>query len=1273
MKRVKQRILSLLLAAAMLVTLALPALAEPAPVNVQFRSLDVATRVNIEGRDQTKPAGENADYELTTNRVEGTGAVSFTHKIDRQGGVIWYIYGDGDVNDNNGVDVTGAEFLMYDLYVSDVSAIEYAGDCRVNIRTVGSAGWDNSCATVSAANLTAAYEKLHNGWNHLVLPLEQPLASNLAWAIRIHFNQSSVKAGFNIIIDDVRFVNQAYLDSQEYADVQAAKAVAIQINGLTDKSSKEEVAAVRSAVTALTPAQKAYLCNEDTLAQLEAAFAAKEAVNVQFRSMDVATRVNIEGRDQTNRVDADYELTANRLEGNGAIAFQQKNDRTTGLFWYIYGDGDVNDDKGVDISGAEYIMYDLYVNDVSKLDLGTGDSRLAVRKPGSATWDTSCTSVTAATLREAYGKLQNGWNHLVLPLVRPLGDNLAWAFRIYFASNASAKAGFTTIIDDVRFVNQAYLDSQEYADVQAAKAVAIQINDLTGESSEDEVKAARSAVEALTPQQKPYLCNENLLEAQEERFVSTDPVNISFRNFDTGGSLDMEGSGIVDTSPHYIEGTGAMQFLWELDRTGGLFWYVYHGSSTGCNIAGASHIMFDLYVSDASAMNLGTSDSRLAVRTVGSSTWDTSCTSVSAANLNAAFSQLKDGWNHVVMPLEPLNNDVAWALRIYFANGSAPAGFYVAFDDMRFVNRAYLASEEYQQLLAAKAVAITIDGLDESSDKEQLSAARSAFEALTPAQKAMVPNESRLKTLEAGNPLPPLYETKTFITPPNSDFARRHPADDDVAFTLAHLSDLHYAVNWHGQQKETYLNSINWLLNHREDEKIKMVMQLGDMTSNHTIANYNIVREGFDVLKENDMPYGAIIGNHDYGNGRSVVNYNHTFPFEEETTANPYYAGAMTDGHMENVYYVFEENGQKYMLLTLTCYPKADVIAWADKVVKDHADCRVILYTHSYLQGQNGTVRLTEETEALAEGFKGSTVFEGVVYNNPNVIAVLCAHDSYGKAGVGMLTSENAAGKTVYQFLVSDPQGYENTYGGMGFTFLMKFSKDGETVTCEYVTTRFDMDFGTTSNYMFQIGQPYDPNLANRLAAQAVEEEIEALPPADQITTADKEVIEAAKASFDSLTASQQSLVENKDKLTAALAALAAAEQKIADEAAAKAVEEAIEKLPAADKVTAEDKEAIEAAKAAFDKLTEAQQALVTNKAKLDEALEVLAALAPAIIPGDVTGDGKVNAADALEILRYAVHKTDLTAEQQAAADLNGDKAINAADALAVLRKAVGK
>ncbi len=59
--------------------------------------------------------------------------------------------------------------------------------------------------------------------------------------------------------------------------------------------------------------------------------------------------------------------------------------------------------------------------------------------------------------------------------------------------------------------------------------------------------------------------------------------------------------------------------------------------------------------------------------------------------------------------------------------------------------------------------------------------------------------------------------------------------------------------------------------------------------------------------------------------------------------------------------------------------------------------------------------------------------------------------------------------------------------------------------------------------------------------------------------------------------------------------------------------------------------------------------------------------------PGDVNGDGQVNAADALEVLRYAVHKADLTAAQQAAADVTGDGKINAADALLILRKAVGK
>ena len=64
----------------------------------------------------------------------------------------------------------------------------------------------------------------------------------------------------------------------------------------------------------------------------------------------------------------------------------------------------------------------------------------------------------------------------------------------------------------------------------------------------------------------------------------------------------------------------------------------------------------------------------------------------------------------------------------------------------------------------------------------------------------------------------------------------------------------------------------------------------------------------------------------------------------------------------------------------------------------------------------------------------------------------------------------------------------------------------------------------------------------------------------------------------------------------------------------------------------------------------------------------------PTDIPyGDVNGDEKVDAKDALEILKAAVDKITLTDEQKALADVNGDKAVDAKDALLVLRYAVKK
>ncbi len=122
---------------------------------------------------------------------------------------------------------------------------------------------------------------------------------------------------------------------------------------------------------------------------------------------------------------------------------------------------------------------------------------------------------------------------------------------------------------------------------------------------------------------------------------------------------------------------------------------------------------------------------------------------------------------------------------------------------------------------------------------------------------------------------------------------------------------------------------------------------------------------------------------------------------------------------------------------------------------------------------------------------------------------------------------------------------------------------------------------------------------------------------------------------------------------------------------AANAVDALIDAIPAT--ITAADREAIEAARAAFDALTPLQKALVLGLEKLEKAEKELSKLPVGPVRGDVDGDNKTSAADALEVLKAVVGKIQLTDDQKVIADLNGDGSIGADDALIILRIVVGK
>ncbi len=119
-------------------------------------------------------------------------------------------------------------------------------------------------------------------------------------------------------------------------------------------------------------------------------------------------------------------------------------------------------------------------------------------------------------------------------------------------------------------------------------------------------------------------------------------------------------------------------------------------------------------------------------------------------------------------------------------------------------------------------------------------------------------------------------------------------------------------------------------------------------------------------------------------------------------------------------------------------------------------------------------------------------------------------------------------------------------------------------------------------------------------------------------------------------------------------------------------VMDAIDNLPGTDAIAPSDATVINDAKAAYDALSADEQSAVTNSDVLFNALDVLDAILNRLM-GDVNGDNKVDAGDALDVLKHAVDKLDLTNVQKQVADVNKDGKIDAGDALEILKKAVGK
>ena len=277
-----------------------------------------------------------------------------------------------------------------------------------------------------------------------------------------------------------------------------------------------------------------------------------------------------------------------------------------------------------------------------------------------------------------------------------------------------------------------------------------------------------------------------------------------------------------------------------------------------------------------------------------------------------------------------------------------------------------------------------------------------------------------------------------------------------------------------------------WCAEMQKKRNIAYVLHLGDITDNNTADEWEIARESFRSL-DGKVPYALVPGNHDLkvkGSDRNTL-MNKYFSVADQRKM-PTFGGVFEEGRLDNSYHCFTIGECKWIILALECAPRDEVVAWANKVLDEHADHLAILDTHAYLS--DDSTRLDHESgkkqHNISEkwGNDGEQLWQKLVKGHANMMIVVCGHVH----GVGCLASKGDHGNTVNQILV-DYQ--SNPRGGKAYLRLLEFLPDGKTVQARSYSPavdRYKTDSGNQFTFTLKFADKRKTSAAPQRASEKV-------------------------------------------------------------------------------------------------------------------------------------------------------------------------------------------
>tara|TARA_B110000444_G_C18754969_1_gene554647 strand:- start:124 stop:1224 length:1101 start_codon:yes stop_codon:yes gene_type:complete len=258
-----------------------------------------------------------------------------------------------------------------------------------------------------------------------------------------------------------------------------------------------------------------------------------------------------------------------------------------------------------------------------------------------------------------------------------------------------------------------------------------------------------------------------------------------------------------------------------------------------------------------------------------------------------------------------------------------------------------------------------------------------------------------------------------------------------------------------GDQRSCFFKQTEWIKENKQKRNIVLAVHVGDITQTQHDEEWKIADTAFKTI-DNHVPYILCSGNHDMGYSLKHRETSHSrisrfgsyFPpsrFTNNPLYNPHFGKKKSlhfykKGQIENYYLFLKAGGMKFLILTLEFKPRDQTLAWANKVVAAHPDCRTIVVTHSYLTSKKG--QLSGADHYKVKGNSGKSIWEKFVSQHENIFLILSGH-----ALENLLTSQGKHGNKVHQ-AQADYWYWDipKIKAGSGFLRIMTFHPDKNSI-----------------------------------------------------------------------------------------------------------------------------------------------------------------------------------------------------------------------------------